>query len=138
MMHCLKLLIPCVALVAGCATGTGGWEVSLDEGKGEVQALRVDDDDFAEILVVEKTRIRRTPSGFVMAEVDVRNTEDDDFAFQYRFVFHVAGGSPIQPGSRAWEQLVIHGGESRTLTATAPSKDAVGYLVRARRITQGE
>ena len=134
MKRCMKLAALCALVLAGCATGTGGWEVSLKEGQGEAHQFKADDKDFAEQLVVERTRIRRASSGFAVAEVDVRNAEDEDFSFQYRFVFADAGGSPIRPESRAWEQLVIHGGESRTLIATAPTKDAVGFVVRARRI----
>ena len=134
MKRCMKLTALCALLLAGCATGTGGWEVTLKEGQDETSRFRTDDKDFAERLAVERTRIRRAPSGFAVAEVDVRNAEDDDFSFQYRFEFTDAGGFPIQPGSRAWEQLVIHGGENRTLVATAPTKEAVGFTVRARRI----
>lgn len=134
MKFMLKMAVSSVVLLAGCATGTGGWEVSLKEGYAEKQVLRVDDEDFAEILVVERTRIRRVSSGFAVAEVDVRNAEDADFAFQYRFVFFDADGYPIRPEARAWEQDDLHGGESRQLIATAPTADAVGFVVRARRI----
>lgn len=125
-------------LLAGCATGTGGWEVSLKEGQGEIQQFRADDVSFAKKLVVERTRIHRASSGFAVAEVDVRSTEKDDLNIQYRFVFFDRNGSPILPGVRAWEQLTIHGGEIQTLMATASSKDAVGFRVRTRRMTEGE
>ena len=138
MKHVMMLATLGTLLVTGCATGTGGWEVSLFEGKGESIRFRVDDNDFAETLGVERTRIRRASSGLSVAEVDVRNADDDDFTFQYRFVFLDADGSPILPEARSWDQLVIHGGESRTLSATAPSQKAVGFRVRARRITKGE
>lgn len=132
----LGMMVPLVGVLlsGGCATGTGGWELALNEGQNGVHSLRVDDEDFAETLAVERSWIRRAPSGMAVADVLVRNTDDDDFPFQYRFVFVDVDGSPIMPDSRSWDQHVVHGGESCTLSATAPTKSACGFLVRARRI----
>ena len=131
------LVAAAAALFAtGCETmSTSGLEVAVGEGGAGV--IRVDDRSLSRKLVVEKGIVRREASGFAKAQVFVRNTCRDDLPIQYKFRFFDATGLEVQPGARAWEQTVLHGDDSASLSAVAPQKDVVSFSVRIRRVMNG-
>jgi len=119
---------------AGCvSSSTGGLEVSMSEGGGQA-TVRVDDRQFKRLIDVENAIVRRAVSGFLEANVVARNRAGNDIFIQYKFEWFDKDGMAIQPGGRPWEQTTIHGGEAVTLSATAPEKSGVRYIVRIRRI----
>lgn len=121
-------------LGAGCVSNsTGGLEVALIEGSGQ-PTIRVDDWQFNRLIDVEDTLVNRVSTGFLEANLRVRNRTGKDFPLQYKFYWFDANGMEIQPGGRPWEQINVHGGEAVTLSATSPEKNAVKYVVRLRRI----
>lgn len=135
----IELLAAAMAafFAAGCETmSTSGLEVAIGEGGAGV--IRVDDRSLSRKVVVEKGIVRREASGFATAQVFVRNTCRDDLSIQYKFRFFDAAGMEVQPGARAWEQTVLHGDDSASLSAVAPTKDVVSFSVRIRRVMNGE
>ena len=127
----------CAILACGCASvSTGGFEVSVREGDAAVPSLRIDDRTFARRFSVETAGVRREPSGFASAQIQVRNVRREDIPIQYKFTFFDSDGMEIQPGARAWEQTTIHGGESVPLSAVAPDKSVVRFVVRVRNVLQ--
>ena len=120
--------------MAGCvSTATGGLEVSLKENDGPFR-VRVDDGFFSQHIDVEESAVRRESTGFLNARVLVRNKLGRDFPVQYKFRWFDGDGMEVQPDGRPWEQKVLHGGEAASLSATAPEKSAVGFVVRLRRV----
>ena len=123
----------CAMFACGCvSTSTGGFEVSVGEGD-PAATLKIDDLSFAERFSVETAGVRREPSGFISAQVRLRNRQGQDASIQYKFAFFSGDGMEIQPDARPWEQTTIHGGETVSLSAVAPDKSAVRFVVRIRR-----
>lgn len=119
---------------SGCvSSSTGGLEVSLQEGAGQ-PIVRVDDSFFRRHVDITDALVRRATTGFAEAGVHVRNRFGKDFPLQYKFTWFDADGMEVQSGGRPWEQVLLHGGEDATLSATAPEKRAVRFVVRLRRI----
>ena len=134
MMRLTWVVVIVLILGAGCvSSSTGGLEVALAEG-GVQAAIRVDDRQFKRLINVENAIARRAASGFLEANVVTRNRTRNDLPIQYKFEWFDKDGMAVQPGGRPWEQTTIHGGESVTLSATAPEKNGVRYIVRMRRI----
>lgn len=122
------------ALVTGCvSTSTGGLEVSLKEDS-EKSTIRIDDSFFKQHIDVEDVLVRRAATGFLEARVRVRNKLGKDFSLQYKYEWFDSDGMEVQPGSRPWQQIVAHGGEAVTLSATAPEKSASSFITRLRRV----
>lgn len=129
------VVMACASLMIGCAStaSTGGFEVSVHEGNSAINVVRIDDCYFAKRFSIEAADTRREASGFVSAQVRLRNMRDEDIPIQYKFFFFDRDGMEIQPGARSWEQTTVHGGEVVSLTSVAPIKSAVKFVVRVRR-----
>ena len=118
---------------AGCVSNsTGGLEVALAEGGGQA-TIRIDDKKINKLISVENTIVRRRENGFLEANVQVRNCSKNVLSIQYKFKWFDADGMEVQPGGRPWElKTDVHGGEQVTLSATAPEKSGVKFLLRLR------
>lgn len=140
----LVLIVLAMAL-GGCkvtkiCNSTGGMEVAQTEGgKAEV---RVDDQCFREWLAVESAVATRTASGFLTAQVELRNVHkdvddngrEDDFDAQCRVEWFDANGLALRPGHDSWYRMTWHGGQSLPIKAIAPAPEAVRYVLRLRHV----
>ena len=128
------ILLLGVAIASGCASvSTGGFQISACEGAKEMGDVRIEDCQFARKFSVEAAAVRREPSGFARAQFFIKSLRRQDIPIQYKFKFFDSDGLEVQPNVRAWEQLIIHGGESITLSAVAPDKSVVKFVVYIRR-----
>lgn len=147
----MKTLVGGLALVAlvvmadGCrmtkiCDSTGGMEVTQSEGcKAEVRA---DDPCFREWLDVESAVAVRATSGFLTAQVELRNVHkdvddngrEDDFDAQCRVEWFDANGLALRPGQDSWYRMTWHGGQSLPIKAVAPAPEAVRYVLRLRHV----
>lgn len=128
------IVLMSLAVITGCASvSTGGFQVSAQEGAAEMGSVRIEDYQFAKKFSVEAAAVRREPSGFARAQFFIQSLRSQDIPIQYKFKFFDADGLEVQPNVRAWEQTIIHGGESMTLSAVAPEKSVVKFVVYIRR-----
>lgn len=126
--------------MARVCNSTGGMEVSQSEG-GMAQTS-VDDPCFSDWLAVVSAVATRTASGFLVAQVELRNIHqdvdddgrEDDFAAQYQIQWFDANGMAVQPDRSVWQRVNWHGGEVMPIKATAPAPEVVRYLLRLRHV----
>lgn len=144
-MMTMSVLVVATLAITGCTmtrvcNSAGGMEVVQSEGGAA--SVSVDDACFGEWLLVESSSLRRTGVGFLQALVQIRNVKvdqddydrRDDFTLQYRITWFDADGTEIQPDASFWIHKTLHGGESVQLSATAPDKAAVRFVLRARHV----
>ena len=135
-----------VAAVALIATGVcritkvcnsdGGMEVAQSESAAA--DIRSSDVCFSDGLSVEKPTLVRNKLGFLTSTVMVRNRHgdpkdygrEDAFAFRYRFMWLDANGAEVLPGASIWRVMKLGGGESKPITDTAPTQEAVSFVLR--------
>jgi len=129
-----KMIIVTFAIVAlGCVSPrTDGFDVSIREGES-AKIMNVDNRAFSQAFSLENAYVRQEPSGYSIARIRIRNVWRDDISVQYKFRFFDKDDMELQLGARAWQQTIIHGGESVSLSATAPDKSVARFAVRVRR-----
>lgn len=124
-----------MTLVSGCASvSTGGFHVSACEGAKEMGDVKIEDYQFARRFSVEAAAVRREPSGFAQGQFSIRSMRSHDIPIQYKFKFFDSDGMEVQPNVRSWEQIIVHGGESITLSAIAPEQSVVKFAVYIRSV----
>lgn len=114
----------------------GGMEIS--QAESAVAEIQHSDVCFRDGLFVEKTSLVRNKLGFLTCTVTVRNRHgdpkdderEDAFTFRYRFMWLDANGAEVLPGSSVWRVKTLGGGASEPISDTAPSKEAVSYVLR--------
>lgn len=138
-----SLIITAIVLIAagGCritkvCNSDGGMEIAQSESSAA--AIRSSDVCFGDGLSVENTVLVRNKLGFLTSTVTVRNRHgdpDDDgredaFTFRYRFMWLDANGAEVLPQSSIWRVETLGGGMSMPISDTAPSKEAMSYVLR--------
>ena len=141
-MKCM-LIVVVAALIAvgGCritkvCNSDGGMEIAQSENAAA--EIRSSDVCFSDGLSVEKTTLVRNKLGFLTSTVTVRNRHgdpedngrEDPFSFRYRFMWLNANGAEVLPGDSIWRVMKLGGGASERISDTAPSKEAVSYVLR--------
>lgn len=134
-MKSIVAVVGIAIVAAGCAgpgTGsrTGGMELS--QSIGSDATVCVDDRFFSRNVEVVESAILRAEAGFPVAQARIRSNRSRDFALQYKFTWFDSDGFEVQQGSRPWEQVVIHGGETVSLSASAPDVSVVKFILRFR------
>ena len=125
-------LIVHVSLTGCTGARTNGMEVSQTEGM--TAFVQMDDGSFCRNVEIVESNLCRTELGFLKASARVRNSRSHDFPVQYKFTWFDGNGMEVLPGGRPWEQTTIHGHETASLSATAPEKLVVKYILRLRRV----
>lgn len=140
MKHSLVAAAVVLIVSVGCritkvCNSDGGMEIIQSEGS--TAEIRPTDICFRDGLYVEKTSLVRNKLGFLTSTVTVRNRQgdpkddgrEDAFMFRYRFIWLDANGAVVMPGSSIWRVVKLDGGASMPITDTAPSKNAVSYML---------
>ena len=124
-----------VALAAGCASpNTSGITVGAEtdaEGKRQ-QILQVDNAKLARQLQVADVVVGQTKNGMLKADVKLTSRQNKSIVAQSKFAWFDAAGAEIDPDTDAWQPLVLHGKETRTLQGIAPNAAAASFKLRVR------
>ena len=135
------IVVASLIAVVGCritkvCNSDGGMEIMQREGAAA--DIRQSDVCFSDGLSVEKTSLVRNELGFLTSIVTVRNLHgapeddgrEDAFTFRYRFMWLDVNGTEVLPGASIWRVENLEGGASKPISDTAPSKEAVSFVLR--------
>ena len=130
-----------LAVAGGCritkvCDSDGGMEIAQAENAA-AEIRPSNDVCFRDGLSVERTSLVRNKLGFLTSTVTVRNRHgdpddygrEDAFSFRYRFMWLDANGAEVLPGSSIWRVKTVGGGASARITDTAPSKEAMSFVL---------
>lgn len=110
---------------------------ALLSGSGGMETmLLVDNPKLARHLQVLAHHAHRQADGFIVAQMELLNHDSRDYVCQYRFSWFDDNDMELYPGSRPWEQKILHGGEAVRLQAVSPYPGATRFKVQIRHITR--
>ena len=76
---------------------------------------------------------QRELGGLLQASATIKNKWRMGLRFQYQFRFFDQQGFPIEQDSRPWTPILITGGDSVNVTATAPNTSAESFTIVIQR-----
>ncbi|HDO1117859.1 YcfL family protein [Aeromonas salmonicida] len=126
-MKAYGLALGLVMLLAGCATNTSG--VAL-YGAAPVQ------EQHQNVNVTLTELSRREQNGLLQVNVAAASTQRGDNKLQYMFYWYDEAGQEVASDGRGWTPIKLHGYQSRTLSALAPSPAAQGYRIYVREVIE--
>ncbi|MFQ2222692.1 YcfL family protein [Aeromonas enteropelogenes] len=117
-------------LLAGCATNTSG--IALYGAAGA--AAMAEQHQNVNVTLTELSR--REQNGLLQVNVAATSTQRSDNRLQYLFYWYDEAGQEVASDGRGWTPLKLHGYQSRTLSALAPSPAARGYRLYVREVIE--
>lgn len=118
-------------LLSACATNTSG--VALSAPSGGVAKVQVDNSSLDLAL---RELARRQQNGLMQVNVELTNQRSGDNHLQYLFYWYDASGQEVASDGRGWTPLMLHGQQTRTLSALAPTMDVKGYRLSVREVIE--
>ena len=119
-----------LALLTGCATNTSG--VAL-YGPRAVHQWR---SSIKNVNVTLTELSRRQQNGLLQVNVAAASTQRGDNKLQYIFYWYDEAGQEVASDGRGWTPIKLHGYQTRTLSALAPSPAAQGYRIYVREVIE--
>lgn len=117
-------------LLTGCATNTSG--IALYGAAGAAAVA----EQHQNVNVTLTELSRREQNGLLQVNVAATSTRRSDNRLQYLFYWYDEAGQEVASDSRGWTPLKLHGYQSRTLSALAPSPAARGYRLYVREVIE--
>lgn len=117
-------------LLAGCATNTSG--IALYGAAGAAAVA----EQHQNVNVTLTELSRREQNGLLQVNVAATSTRRSDNRLQYLFYWYDEAGQEVASDGRGWTPLKLHGYQSRTLSALAPSPAARGYRLYVREVIE--
>jgi uncharacterized protein YcfL len=117
-------------LLAGCATNTSGVALYGAAGAAPVQ------EQHQNVNVTLTELSRREQNGLLQVNVAAASTQRGDNKLQYMFYWYDEAGQEVASDGRGWTPIKLHGYQSRTLSALAPSPAAQGYRIYVREVIE--
>ena len=117
-------------LLTGCATNTSG--IALYGAAGA--AAVAEQHQSVNVTLTELSR--REQNGLLQVNVAATSTQRSDNRLQYLFYWYDEAGQEVASDGRGWTPLKLHGYQSRTLSALAPSPAARGYRLYVREVIE--
>ena len=112
--------------VVGCL-GPNPSGMSAERGR-----LRVENRAFASRVELLQDQTVLTDSGFLKAQVTVRNTLKQDARAQYRFTWKDRNGMTLKNAETQWMPLMMHGREETVIEAICPVPKAADFRLVLR------
>lgn len=94
--------------------------------------LRVENRAFASRVELVQDQTVLTDSGFLKAQVTVRNTSKRDTRAQYRFTWKDRNGLTLKNADTRWMPLTMHGREETVIEAICPVPKAADFRLVLR------
>lgn len=117
-------------LLTGCATNTSG--IALYGAAGAAAVA----EQHQNVNVTLTELSRREQNGLLQVNVAATSTQRSDNRLQYLFYWYDEAGQEMASDGRGWTPLKLHGYQSRTLSALAPSPAARGYRLYVREVIE--
>lgn len=117
-------------LLTGCATNTSG--IALYGAAGAAAVA----EQHQNVNVTLTELSRREQNGLLQVNVAATSTRRSDNRLQYLFYWYDEAGQELASDGRGWTPLKLHGYQSRTLSALAPSPAARGYRLYVREVIE--
>ncbi|MFQ2366688.1 YcfL family protein [Aeromonas enteropelogenes] len=117
-------------LLTGCATNTSG--IALYGAAGAAAVA----EQHQNVNVTLTELSRREQNGLLQVNVAATSTQRSDNKLQYLFYWYDEAGQEVASDGRGWTPLKLHGYQSRTLSALAPSPAARGYRLYVREVIE--
>ena len=117
-------------LLTGCATNTSG--IALYGAAGAAAVA----EQHQNVNVTLTELSRREQNGLLQVNVVATSTQRSDNRLQYLFYWYDEAGQEVASDGRGWTPLKLHGYQSRTLSALAPSPAARGYRLYVREVIE--
>lgn len=113
-------------LSAGCLGPTTSG-VAAEQGR-----LTVENRAFASNVELVQDQTVFTDSGFLKAQVTLRNTSKRNLRAQYRFTWKDRDGLTLKNAETPWMPLEMHGREEAVLEAICPVPKAADFRLTVR------
>ncbi|MCF5766333.1 YcfL family protein [Aeromonas veronii] len=121
-----------LALLTGCATNTSG--VALYGAPGAAAVAVAEQHQNVNVTLTELSR--RQQNGLLQVNVAAASTQRGDNKLQYIFYWYDEAGQEVASDGRGWTPIKLHGYQTRTLSALAPSPAAQGYRIYVREVIE--
>lgn len=125
-MRRLLLAIMAVSVLAGCSSNSAGIAMRSDS-----DSLRVDSSSVASEVTISQVK-QRFDGGLLRGSAVIGSSVSSDRYWQYKFTFFDAEGVGIEVETSPWIPLNLHGGEQRSVQATAPNSSANSFELVVR------
>ncbi|AUV12192.1 MULTISPECIES: YcfL family protein [Aeromonas] len=129
-MKAQGLALGLVLLLTGCATNTSG--VALYGAAGSAAVA----EQHQNVNVTLTELSRRQQNGLLQVNVAAASTQRGDNRLQYLFYWYDDAGQEVASDGRGWTPFKLHGYQTRTLSALAPSPAARGYRIYVREVME--
>ncbi|MFQ2147098.1 YcfL family protein [Aeromonas jandaei] len=127
-MKAYGLALGLALLLTGCATNTSGVALYGAPGAAAVP------EQHQNVTLTELSR--REQNGLLQVNVAAASTQRGDNKLQYMFYWYDEAGQEVASDGRGWTPLKLHGYQTRTLSALAPSPTARGYRIYVREVIE--
>ncbi|MCF5727153.1 YcfL family protein [Aeromonas veronii] len=129
-MKSYGLALGLALLLTGCAPNTSG--VALYGPTGGAPTL----EQHQNVNVTLTELSRRQQNGLLQVNVAAASTQRGDNKLQYIFYWYDEAGQEVASDGRGWTPIKLHGYQTRTLSALAPSPAAQGYRIYVREVIE--
>jgi len=129
-MNAYGLALGLALLLSGCATNTSGIALYGPAGMAATQELHQN----VNVTLTELSR--RQQNGLLQINVAAASTQRGDNKLQYIVYWYDEAGQEVASDGRGWTPLMLHGYQTRTLSALAPSPAAQGYRIYVREVIE--
>jgi uncharacterized protein YcfL len=128
-MRIAVLFLVSGAFVAGCASGRGGPQTTMQGGESTPGMVELDSGRVLgnELKMRHLNQTRR--SGFLVAQFDLHNERGSSLAFEWSVEWFDQHGMKINT-SESWRPVVIGGRGFQTLQITAPTMEAEEWRLK--------
>jgi uncharacterized protein YcfL len=129
----------CSTFIVGCAnippTTSGTGTDKMTQGDDFNTHLKVDNPQLAKQLKITDLKSRET-NDLLEINLELSSTYKKSLKLQYHFNWFDADDFVIESGKASWKPVELHGFQSTTLRALAPSENAVSFNVYVREVPQ--
>ena len=119
----------------GCTTTTSGM-VATGKPHGDpeyAKHLVINNDPLAAAIIIEQMNTRTT-GGVLEVSLSLANLTSRDISAQYKFSWYDDSNFEVEPDSRAWTPIILHGKSSTSMQARAPNSKVTTYKVNVREL----
>jgi len=123
-----------VVLLSACSSksNTSGIGADYSQTASEFeQYLNIDNQSLAQTLTISALK-SRTVNDFFEVNVLLLSTSHKTQKLQYQFTWFDEQGFIVEANKTPWKSLSLHGGQSKNLTAVAPTPRASTFKVYVR------
>lgn len=122
------LVMTALLTCSACKTPSAGITVESYPGrKITVNSLIVGDR-----LTISEYNVQRTDLGYLRAQIKARNTTNNNYRFEYKYVWYDADGFEIRTALSSWVPVWSSAQSEAIMGAVAPSKQAEAFTFQVR------